>query len=244
MKLSRKTDRPSYQPSDRELQWISVAGWSLFSFWASVLVINGFLNPDPYAEAWLLVLELAFMGQLVSVADGIASGFSTPFLLFQNILQDIILLLVVYPWIVRGYRRAPKDNFLMRRIENVRRLAERHKSRVQPFGAIGLWAFVFFPFWSTGPLVGGTVGYLLGLRTSVAFTSVFIGHALSVTTLVVFFDAVHDQAASFSKGLAAYLPWIVAAIILTGMLLLRLFGPKEEIPETEEVPDVSESADS
>ena len=183
---------------------------------------------------WRLVLELLFVGRAVSIADGIASGFGDLYLLVQNGLEDIILLLVLYPWIVAACEQGLKDNaaslggFIGRRIERLRRSAEGHRRIVEPFGVLGLWVFVFFPFWSTGALVGGVVGYLLGMRTWIVFTTVFLGHVISVISLIWFFDAMAGVTDAFSQGSARFLPWILLAVLLVGTGLYRgirsLFG--------------------
>ena len=160
------------------------------------------------------MLELAFLGRLVNIAHGVANGFSRLYLFIQSGPQDVILLLIVYPLVVRAYEGSTRKGIVGGTIERIRRTAERHKKLVEPFGAIGLWAFVFFPFWSTGVLVGGVVGYLVGLRTVVTFGSVLLGHFISVVILVVFFDATFEAAKSLSEGGARFLPWIVLAIVL------------------------------
>lgn len=201
------------------LSWIAWSGWLLFGVWAAVLLIWGLVQPDPYAQGWRLVVELAFLGRLVSVADGIASGFSKGYLLFQSGLQDIILLLIAYPPLVAVCEGEGRHTLVGRWLERVRQTAERQTSKVEPLGALGLWIFVFFPFWSTGALVGGVVGYLLGMRTWVVFCSVFLGHAISVVTLVYFFDAMASVAESFDSGLARFLPWIVLGLLIIGSLV-------------------------
>ncbi|HVS12965.1 MAG TPA: small multi-drug export protein [Thermoanaerobaculia bacterium] len=204
-----------------ELRRIHRAGWSLFLIWAAALIGWGISDPEPYAEGWRLVLELAFLGRLVSISDGVVSGFGNGYLIFQNSLQDIILLLVVYPWAVAGYEGAPTRGLVRGTLERFRRSVERHRARVEPWGVLGLWAFVFFPFWSTGALVGGALGYLLGMRTWLVFASVFAGHVLSVMVLVVFFDATHDFATRLGAGWIRFLPWIVLAAIVTLSLAVR-----------------------
>lgn len=213
--------------------WIARVGWALFAVWAAVLVAWAVLQPDPYAQGWRLVAELAVLGRLVNIADGIAMGFSKHYLLFQSGLQDIILLLVAYPPLVAVCQGVAQRTFLGRRLETVRRTAEGHKDRVEPLGALGLWIFVFFPFWSTGALVGGVVGYLLGMRPAVVFASVFSGHVLSVVSLVYFFDAMAGLAETFNSGAVKYLPWAVLGALLlvtaAGRLRNRLASESEDV---------------
>ncbi len=83
--------------------------------WAAVLLIWGIIHPDPYAQGWRLVFELAFLGRLVNIADGIAHGFSNLYLFIQSGPQDIILLLTVYPLVVRAYEGSTRKGLLSAR---------------------------------------------------------------------------------------------------------------------------------
>ena len=201
-----------------ELRRIQRFGWGLFLVWSAILVAVAVVKPDPYAGSWRLVLELLFLGQAVSIADGIADGFGSAYLMFQNGLQDIVLVLILYPWVVAAYEGVAGYRPLRRTIERVRRIAEANRKVVEPWGVIGLWAFVFFPFWSTGALVGSVVGYLLGMRTPVVFSTVFAGHLVSVASLVWLFDSTRDMLASLERGWVRFLPWVVLAVLFLGTL--------------------------
>ena len=204
----------THEPSRTTLHLISLFGWALLIAWAIALGIWGFLKPEPYAQGWRLVLELAVLGHVVNVADGISNGFSKTYLLVQSGLQDIILVLIVYPWVVRGYQGMETRGWAGKSINNFRKSAEKHQKYVEPFGAIGLWIFVFFPFWSTGALVGAVIGYLIGLRTWVNFLSVLTGHALAVICTIWFFDFVHAWVEGFSRAAVQYLPWAIGGGIV------------------------------
>jgi len=198
----------------------------MFAVWAAVLIAWGILEPDPYANGWRLVLELAFMGHLVSIADGSAAGFGKVYLFVQSGLQDMILLMVAYPFVVSAYQGVVRRGGLVGRwLSTLHRTAERQKRVVEPAGAIGLWVFVILPFWSTGTLVGGVVGYLLGMRTSVVFAAVLSGYVLSVVGLIWFFDFMSELAAVVDIGLVRYAPWIVVAAVFGGSFLYQWLRP-------------------
>ena len=204
-----------------ELRRLHRIGWSICLGWVTALVIWATIEPEPYAQGWRLVLELLFLGRAVSIADGIASGFGSLYLVFQNGLEDIILLLILYPWVVAAYEGVSGHRLLRGTIERVRRTAEANRKVIEPWGVIGLWTFVFFPFWSTGALVGGVVGYLLGMRTWVVFSSVFAGHLISVASLVWLFDLFREMLASFEHGWVKFLPWVVLLVLLLITLIWR-----------------------
>ena len=215
--------QPLTSREDKELTYISRAGWILFVIWAAVLIMWGYLQPNPYAEGWRLVLELLFLGRLVNIADGMSTGFSQEYLFIQSAPEDVILLLIMYPIIVRAYHGAVRRKWISGAINRVRKSAERNKNIVEPFGVIGLWIFVFFPFWRTGSLVGGVVGYLLGLRTWLTFASVLTGHIISVISLIWFFDTMNEFLIAFNEGVIRFLPWIVIGILILISLLLRMY---------------------
>ena len=62
----------------------------------------------------------------------------------------------------------------------------------------------------------------MGMRTRVIFASVFLGHFVSVTTLIFLFDEVHETAQAFNATAAKFLPWIVLALLITLWVLLRV----------------------
>jgi len=204
-----------------ELRRIHRAGWTLFLFWAAALIGWGISDPVPYAQGWRLVLELAFLGRVVSISDGVVNGFGNGYLIFQNTLQDVILLLVVYPWAVAVYEGSVSRGLVHATLERFRRSVEHHRARVEPWGVVGLLVFVFFPFWSTGALVGGALGYLLGMRTKLVFATVIAGHVLSVLVLVVFFDATHDVAVRLGASWIRFLPWVLLVVLLLISMSVR-----------------------
>jgi len=217
-------------------------GWVLLAAWVAVLAGYALLQPDPYAKGWRLVLELAFVGRAVNISDGIPAGFSKLYLLIQCGLQDIIMIMILYPWIVTGYEHARKRRFVLRTIDYLHQSAERHKHRIEPFGAVGLCLFVFFPFWSTGALVGSVVGYLLGMRTWLIFASVITGHLTSVVALIWFLDAMHEVAESFSEGIAQFLPWFVLAFLFGVALLSRYLDKRRQRNSSQDNNEPGDSA--
>ena len=201
---------------------VGQVGGALGVVWAAVLVVWGVLDPDPYAGGWRLVLELAFLGHIVSIADGTAAGFGPWYLLVQTGVQDTVLLLVALPVVVAAYESVVRRGGLFGRwLDAVRQTAESQKGMVEPLGAVGLWMFVVFPFWSTGTLIGGVVGYLLGMRLRVILLAVLSGYWVSVVVLIWAFDVMAGMAEALDIGLVRYLPWIVVALLLGGAVLRR-----------------------
>lgn len=200
---------------DRTLRRIERIGQLCLTLWIAVMIVLGAMWPDPYKMTWEMLLAQMVAGRAASVAVGMTRGFPQLFLLLHCTMIDIIMLLLLYPIMVAGYRRAIEWRFVGPTIANIRATAEKHKSKVEPFGALGLAAFVFFPFWSTGALAGGLVGYLLGMRTRVVFSSIIIGEVIAVATWIWFWERMNK----FTAALGNYPVTILVSVIVAAGIL-------------------------
>jgi uncharacterized membrane protein len=200
------------QPSayDPTLRLILKSGFIILLSYAVALIAIAIIEPDPYAGAWRLVIGNLLLGRAYNITVGLQEGYHPAYLFFQCGMGDIIVLFLAYPLLIAGYRRAIEWRFVGPGIANIRATAEKHKWRIERFGAVGLVAFVLFPAWSTGPLVAGVVGYLVGMRTSVAFASIVIANFLSVAAWIWLIDSMRR----LSESLGEWLPWIVAGLVI------------------------------
>ncbi len=125
--------------------------------------------------AWLVAPEQAFtyivmaglnlsIGRAAGMSFGYASGLGHEQVIPINMLIETVQVIVVYPLFALTWTHlidTPRWNALMGRM---RTAATQHQGRVQRFGILGLFFFVFTPFWMTGPVVGAIIGFLIGLR--------------------------------------------------------------------------------
>ena len=198
--------------TEQGLRRMSRAGWALLLAWVCTLVVWGVLRPDPYAKGWMLVLEMMAAGRLVCIYEGVRMGFSKAYLFVQSGPQDAVMLFIVFPWVVRAYERAVRGRAIDRFLRRLTHVAGQHQQKLERFGTLGLFLFVFFPMTST--LVGGVVGYLLGMPVRLVVPAVLLGHVLSVACLMVFFDWLEPVIRSFNEGFAQYFAWILLAVII------------------------------
>ena len=125
--------------------------------------------------AWLVAPERAFtyivmaglnlsIGRAAGMSFGYASGLGHEQVIPINMLIETVQVIVVYPLFALTWTHlidTPRWNALMGRM---RAAATQHQGRVQRYGIVGLFFFVFTPFWMTGPVVGAIIGFLIGLR--------------------------------------------------------------------------------
>lgn len=203
---------------DRQLRLITRTGFVCLGVWMALLVGVAVAQPDPFIHSWRLVLGQLVAGRAFSVSAGVELGFPQLFLLIQIALQDLIILLLLYQLLIAGYRRVERFRVIGRVIRSIRVSAEQHKKHVEPFGAIGLMLFVLFPFWSTGALAGGVVGYMLGIRTWLVFLSIIIGNFLSVGCWILFFQSL----SAFVDRSGARLPVSLPLVVLITVVVIAV----------------------
>ena len=109
--------------------------------------------------------------------------------------------------------------WLRRTFDRVQKAAETHKSKVERYGIIGLFVFVWFPFWMTGPVVGCVIGFLLGLRIRINLAAVLAGTYTAIFGWALFMKTIHDHAATTSTYTTGVLVVLVLIMIIVGRRL-------------------------
>lgn len=206
----------------RRAKQIGAVGVAVFLVWLAGMVFMAIRQPQPYAGVWLLVVEMAFTGRAVNIAHGVRDGYATSFLFFQCGLQDVALLLCAWPGLVLGESAAQRIPIVGGWVSGWHETAKTHQAWMDRFGIVGLIVFVFFPFWSTGVLVGGAIGKLMGMRTGPLLITCLLAHIASVVSLLWFFDVVASFSDALDSGFMAYLPWIVLGTLASVWVLVRV----------------------
>ena len=172
-----------------------------------------------------LLIGITATGLLFGRATAMAFGYSLK--LGHNtvipicMIIETIMVLIFYPLFVFSWRHLLVVKRLKKLFERTQRTAEMHKDKVQRYGVIGLFLFVWFPFWMTGPVVGSVIGFLLGLRVWITITVVLAGTYMAIVGWAFFLRQLHEQVASYSSYAAMILMILLIVVIILGHLLHR-----------------------
>jgi uncharacterized membrane protein len=178
------------------------------------LSIGWFVNPDLAARfAAMTGLNLT-VGRAAGMSFGYASGLHHPAVITSSVVVETVQVLVIYPLFVLGWKSLVDVHRMRRLLVGVRRSAEANQSRVARFGMIGLFAFVFLPFWMTGPVVGSVIGFLIGLKARHNLPIVLSATYAAVTIWAVFFERMNEWLAAYGRYAAFFLVLIVAVAAL------------------------------
>lgn len=215
-------DMPNGEPAPSVLRAFILLGHLMTATTLTVWLLMALFLGHPYGYTWQIILLTAFFGRAAAVGAGLSMDFSPLFLFYQAAITDFIIVLYVFPLFVTAYHRLVQGARIGGYLDNLHRTALSYKSQVAPYGILGLLIFVIFPFWSTGPLVGSIVGYLLGLPAVPTVIAVTAGNVLAIGAWVWFYDWLEE----WNRGVALGLLALIFAIAIAGVLAAKLRQPK------------------
>ena len=205
--------------SEGRLLLLGVAGALIYTFWLGIKLL---LSPD---QSQILIgmtaTELLF-GRAAAMAFGYTMGLGHRTVIPICIIIETVLVLISYPLFVFSWRHLLVIKRFKNVFERIQKSAETHKDKVQKYGVIGLFFFVWFPFWMTGPVVGSVIGFLLGLRLWLNMAVVLTGTCLAIFGWALLLRQFHNQVASYSSYTAMVLMALLVVIIIAGNLLYRV----------------------
>ena len=196
-----------------------LVGISLAASYLAWLGVELLLRPEDFQSyIGITATEIVF-GRVASMAFGYSLGLGHVPVILLCIIVETILVLLFYPLFVLIWRQLLVIKWLHKLSDRTRRTAEAHKVFVERYGIIGLFFFVWLPFWMTGPVVGCMIGYLLGLRAWVNIITVLLGTYAAIAGWAFFLHRFQERLSAFGS----YAGLILMTLLITvgGIYLLR-----------------------
>ena len=141
-----------------------------------------------WAEIFAVAVAHMFAGKAVSIAQGTALGMPGGLIAAISIYADMTALFITYPILIFSYEHFVEGPFYEKHVKRVFESAQKGMDRIGRFKILGLFAFVWFPFWMTGVIVGAVLGYLMGMRTWAIVLTVLLGTTSAVICWVFAYD--------------------------------------------------------
>jgi uncharacterized membrane protein len=190
----------------------------IFTLWLGIKLL---LSPE---ESQVLIgmtaTEIMF-GRAAGMAFGYSLGLGHSTVIPICMIIETTLVLIFYPLFVFSWRHLLVIKWLKNTFERIHKAAEVHKNKIQRYGIIGLFIFVWFPFWMTGPVVGCVIGFMIGLKIRLNMTIVLAGTYAAILGWAFFLKRFHDRVASYSSYAAMVLMGLLVIIIILGHLMYR-----------------------
>lgn len=192
-----------------------IAGALLYALWLAIQLV---ISIDIFQTLLGMTATEVVFGRVACMAFGFSMGLSHTEVILISMALETILVLIFYPLFVFSWRQLLVLKWLRKISDRTRRSAEKHKDQVRKYGIVGLFMFVWLPFWMTGPVVGCMIGYLLGLRVWVNLVTVLAGTYVAILGWAFLLYQLHQKTISYSS----YAIVIAAALIAAGLLAWSL----------------------
>ncbi len=204
---------------------IFVAGCVMLILWIEAVAVLwkcGFAVWDD-----LLTMGLAHVvgGRAASIAHGTRVGLPAAIIAVHATYTDIMAMLVMFPVLVFSYKNFVERRVFQEHMKPVFDAAQRSVRKMRRFKIMGIFLFVWFPFWMTGIIVGAVVGFLIGLRPWVNLLTVSLGSATAVICWVYAYDKLFGWLGQINQAI----PVVVSFLIVTTLVTLRVIKKRREV---------------
>jgi uncharacterized membrane protein len=179
------------------------------------------LSPEDSQYLTGMTATTLVFGRAAGLAFGYSVGLGHGAVIPIAMIVETVHVLVFYPLFVFSWRHLLVIKSLKNVFERIHKNAETHKAKIQRYGIIGLFAFVWFPFWMTGPVVGSVIGFLLGLPVWLNIAVVLLGTYVAILAWAFFLREVHERVASYDPYAAMVLVVLLIVVVLVGHLLRK-----------------------
>jgi len=139
-----------------------------------------FTNPGLYNVLSSTAIIHIMGGRALGIATCFSAGISPFYTILYNFFLEVVIVLIAYGIVVLVMRNIIQPKIFKSAVRQAELTAQGQKTKIKKYGSIGLFLFVMFPFFMTGPVIGAIIGYLLNYRAINNFLIVFGGTLTSI----------------------------------------------------------------
>jgi len=202
--------------AEGRLLLVGVALAFIYILWLGITLL--FSPEEFHAFLGTTTTELLF-GRAAGMTVGYSLGLENREVIPICAVIETVSVLIFYPLFVLAWEHLLVVRSLKNAFDRAHKAALTHQAKIQRYGVVGLFAFVWFPFWMTGPMVGSVIGFLLGLTVWLNMTIVLGATYAAIFTWALLLRHVHERAASHSAYAPVLLVFLVIAVVIAGRFL-------------------------
>ena len=195
---------------------ILIFGTLLLALYILFLLFSWLFFPDSYKAYAAISVSNFFFGRAAGISVGFAAEINSSIVIGINFIIELLMVLVVYPLFILSWNQLLNIGKLKAWVDRSHQSAQKYRPKIEKFGVYGLFIFVWFPFWMTGPVVGSIIGYLMGFKHRTTLSVVLIGTLIATICWGYFLLFLQNWAATMDQRA----PWLIAA----GIVLLAIMG--------------------
>jgi uncharacterized membrane protein len=136
--------------------------------------------------SWVLssaAVANALGGRALGITTCLSAGVSVFHTIMFNFFVESVVVLIIYGFVVLIMRNVIQPKIFHTAVRQAELTAQNQKTKIKKYGVVGLFLFVMFPFFMTGPVVGSIIAYLLNYKAINNFLIVLSG---TLTSIIIY----------------------------------------------------------
>lgn len=158
------------------------------------------------------------IGRSAGMYFGLISGIDLPIIVTLNFLVDTIWVLILYPIVIFTLRNLMQMKVFRNAIDRIVKAAHANENRIRKYGIPGIFIFVVAPLPMTGPIVGGVIGYFIGLKPWLNVCVILSAAYTTIGIWAFFLPKIHYKIQTFSPHASL----ILLVMLVSAGLVVRL----------------------
>jgi len=190
--------------------------FSLLAYLAGI-ISTYFISVDDANNLLIITITNFIFGRAAGISYGLSVDFSEELIIIINIVIELITVMIIYPLFVFSWKKSLTINALHGFFSKVKALRLKYSDFFQKYGKYGLFIFVWFPFWMTGPVVGAIIGFLIGIKHYHTILIVSFGTSLAIIVWTYFLKEIMLLLSQISD----YAPYILLGLFIAIAVFFR-----------------------
>lgn len=190
-----------------------------------VIFLSGFILTFYFIDSTFankisaMVIANIAVGRVPSLSLGYASELSHFWVIATNVYIEMTMVTLLYATFVFRYQNIVQMNYLDSFFKKIKKYKIKYTILFDRYGILGLFVFVFIPFWMTGPIVGAIIGYLIGLRDITIMITVFIATIIAM----IMWGLLLDELITFMNMFNSSIVWFILVLGIVLFLAIKLY---------------------
>ena len=210
---------------------IFLSGILLFLAFLIIIILTYLFSVDEANNLVVMSVTNFFFGRAAGISYGYTVEFSDRVIIIMNMMIEFIMVMITYPLFVFSWNKSLNVKFLRHFFISVKRQKLKYKSYFLKYGKYGLFLFVWFPFWMTGPVIGAIIGFLIGIKH---YTTMFI--VLSGTSLaIVIWTYFLKELILLLNQVSANAAYVLLGLFIFIAIILKVFKRDKKISKPKDL---------
>jgi len=198
---------------------ILLLGIVLVIFLSGLILTFYFIDSTFANKISAMVIANIAVGRVPSLSLGYASELSHFWVIATNVYIEMTMVTLLYATFVFRYQNIVQMNYLDSFFKKIKKYKIKYTILFDRYGILGLFVFVFIPFWMTGPIVGAIIGYLIGLRDVTIMITVFIATIIAM----IMWGLLLDELITFMNMFNSSVIWFILVLGIVLVLGIKLY---------------------